>query len=183
METHSRVVRVQQMTTFVHFSYSFSSGDTGVSASLILHGTPPFQVYYLMQRDKEQPREISKTFTSSRGELTLQPERSGHYFFSFAAISDANYRKIELQGPSIDQMIHPVASADFSQSHGTGRGKKIVSTCSGDTVDIDVDLRVRVSLSKRVSSRLTLVAGSWALELGTPNYWSSASRNFANSRN
>jgi len=95
-----------------------------------------------MQRDKEQPREISKTFTSSRAELTLQPEKSGHYVFTFAAISDANYRKIELQGPSIDQMIHPVASAEFSDSHGHGRGKKIVSTCSGDTVDISVDLRV-----------------------------------------
>ncbi|KAJ3511391.1 hypothetical protein NLJ89_g4128 [Agrocybe chaxingu] len=117
------------------------SGDTGVSASLILHGTPPFQIYYRIQRDKEPSREISKTYTSSRAELTLQPERSGHYVFTFVAISDANYRKIELQGPSIDQMIHPVASADFAESHGTGRGKRLVSTCSGDTVDINVELR------------------------------------------
>ncbi|KAF9535689.1 hypothetical protein CPB83DRAFT_901377 [Crepidotus variabilis] len=117
------------------------SGDTGVSASLILHGTPPFQIYYQMKRDQDAPREISKSFASSRADLTLQPERSGHYVFSFSAISDANYRKIELQGPSIDQMIHPVASAEFSESHGTGRGKKLVSTCSGDAVDINVDLR------------------------------------------
>jgi len=130
------------MAPFVYPNLHYSSGDTGVSASLILHGTPPFQVYYRMQRDKEHSREISKTFTSSRADLTLQPERSGHYVFSFVAISDANYRKIELQGPSIDQMIHPVASAEFSDSQGTGRGKKVVSTCSGETVDIDVDLRV-----------------------------------------
>ncbi|KAF8956062.1 hypothetical protein BDZ97DRAFT_1925843 [Flammula alnicola] len=117
------------------------SGDTGVSASLVLHGTPPFQIYYHMHRDHQLAREISKTFTSSRAELTLQPERSGHYVFTFAAISDANYKKVELQGPSIDQMIHPVASADFSDSYGSGRGKRLISTCSGDTVDIDVDLR------------------------------------------
>jgi nucleoporin POM152 len=103
-----------------------------------------------MQRDKEQPREFSKTYTSSRADLTLQPERSGHYVFSFVAISDANYRKIELEGPGIDQMIHPVASAEFSDSQGTGRGKKIVSTCSGDTVDIDVDLRVSLVFSKGI---------------------------------
>ena len=131
-------------TAFVNLflTFSSSSGDIGVSASLILHGTPPFQVYYRMQRDKEQAREISKSFASSRAELTLQPERSGHYVFSFVAISDANYRKIELQGPSIDQIVHPVASADFSESYGTGRGRKVVSTCSGDAVDVDVNLRV-----------------------------------------
>ena len=99
-------------------------------------------MYYRTQRDKEPPREVSKSFTSSRAELTFQPDRSGHYVFSFVAISDANYRKIELQGPSIDQMIHPVASAEFAESHGSGRSKKIISTCSGDTVDIDVVLRV-----------------------------------------
>ncbi|KDR85486.1 hypothetical protein GALMADRAFT_84345 [Galerina marginata CBS 339.88] len=117
------------------------SGDTGVSASIVLHGTPPFQIYYRMQRDNEPAREISKTFTTSRAELTLQPERSGHYNFVFTYISDANYRKVELLGPSIDQIIHPVASADFSDSHGIGRGKRILSTCSGVSVDIDVDLK------------------------------------------
>ena len=95
-----------------------------------------------MQRDNEAAREISKTFTSSRAELTLQPDRSGHYLFAFSSISDANYRKVELQGPSIEQIIHPLASADFSESHGPGRNKRIISTCSGDTVDILVDLRV-----------------------------------------
>ena len=119
-----------------------SSGDTGVSASLILRGTPPFQLYYSMRRDNEAAREISKTFTSSRAELILQPDRSGHYVFSFSSISDANYRRVELHGPSIDQIIHPLASADFSESHGPGRSKRIISTCSGDTVDIHVDLRV-----------------------------------------
>ena len=121
-----------------------------------------------MQRDDEAPREISKSFTTSRAELTLQPERSGHYVFTFIAISDANYRKVELQGPSIDQMIHPLASADFSESHGSGRGKRIVNTCSGDTVDIDVDLKVSLGVhSTWFFADLSSFQGTgpWNLEL------------------
>ena len=143
METNSRMVsRRCCMLIVLAISFHQSSGDTGVSASLILRGTPPFQIYYSMRRDNEAAREISKSFTSSRAELILQPDRSGHYVFAFSSISDANYRKVELQGPSIDQIIHPLASADFSESHGPGRSKRIMSTCSGDTVDIHVDLRV-----------------------------------------
>ncbi|CCL98085.1 uncharacterized protein FIBRA_00079 [Fibroporia radiculosa] len=117
------------------------SGDIGVSASLVLHGTPPFQVYYHMQRDNEPSRELSKTFASSRGEITIQPERSGHYVFRFTQISDANYKKVNLKGPSIDQVVHPPASAEFSNSVPGGRGKKKINSCSGSQVDVDIDLR------------------------------------------
>ncbi|KAF9454153.1 hypothetical protein P691DRAFT_798413 [Macrolepiota fuliginosa MF-IS2] len=115
-----------------------SSGDTGVSASLILHGTPPFQVHYKMQRDSEPPQERSQTFANSRGELTLRPDKSGHYAFTFVAMSDANYRKVELKGPSIEQTVHPLASADFADSVPN---RKTASSCAGDTVDFDIDLR------------------------------------------
>lgn len=117
----------------------YSSGDTGVSASLILYGTPPFQVYYRMQRDNEPPLERSQTFANSRGEFTLQPEKSGHYVFTFMSMSDANYRKVELNGPSIDQVVHPLATADFAESMTK---RKTVSSCAGDTVSVDIDLRV-----------------------------------------
>jgi hypothetical protein len=123
-----------------------SSGDTGVSASLILHGTPPFQVYYRTQRDKEPARDLSKTFPFSRGELTLQPERSGHYVYTFVQMSDANYKKVELSGPSIEQVVHPLAGAEFvgvgSGAGGGGRSKRMVNSCSGGLVDVEVDLRV-----------------------------------------
>lgn len=123
--------------------YPRSSGDTGVSATLTLHGTPPFQVQYRIQKDDEPVRDLTKTFPTSRGELTLQPERSGHYSFSFVQMSDANYRKVELHGPSIDQVIHPLAAADFASGQPGGRNKRTISSCEGDMVDIDVDLRVR----------------------------------------
>lgn len=84
---------------------------------------------------------MSKTFANSRGELTLQPERSGHYVFSFMHISDANYRKVELDGPSIDQIIHSPASADFLAGVGA-RNKRQMSSCEGDTVEVEVELKV-----------------------------------------
>jgi nucleoporin POM152 len=139
MEAHSRMVSNISHESILTGNKCFSSGDIGVSASLILHGTPPFQVHYKMQRDNEPAQERSKIFSSSRGELTLQPEQSGHYNFAFAAMSDANYRRVELKGPSIDQIVHPLASADFVESV---TGKKSVSSCAGDTVGVDVELRV-----------------------------------------
>ncbi|EIN13930.1 hypothetical protein PUNSTDRAFT_140355 [Punctularia strigosozonata HHB-11173 SS5] len=116
------------------------SGDTGVAASLVLHGTPPFQVYYRAQRDRETARELVKTFQSARGELTLQPEHSGHYTYSFIALSDANYKRVTLNGPSIDQTVHPLASVDFSQPTSGGR-KRQISSCSGHLVNVDVELK------------------------------------------
>ncbi|KAI0094325.1 hypothetical protein BDY19DRAFT_1079787 [Irpex rosettiformis] len=117
------------------------SGDTGVSASLVLHGTPPFHVYYSTQKDKETAREDVKVFPSSRGELTIQPERSGHYIFRFTQLSDANYKKVALNGPSIDQVVHAPASADFAHNRPGMRGRKKISSCSGDKVDVEVDLK------------------------------------------
>ncbi|KAI0652414.1 hypothetical protein C8Q79DRAFT_98543 [Trametes meyenii] len=117
------------------------SGDTGVSAALVLHGTPPFQVYYRQQRDNEPARETSKTFPSSRGEFTLQPDRSGHYTFKFTQLSDANYKKIDLKGPAIELDVHPPPAADFASNVQGGRGRKSISSCSGNIVDVDVELR------------------------------------------
>ncbi len=133
-----------------------SSGDTGVSAALVLHGTPPFHVYYRIQQDNQPPRNITKTFATSRGELTIQPERSGHYVFSFTHISDSYYRKVKLNGPSIDQIIHPPASADFAGGERSApRSKRQMSSCEGGSVDVDVELRVNsfIRILSRYSSR------------------------------
>lgn len=95
-----------------------------------------------MKRDDEPSRELVKTFATSRGELTIQPERSGHYTFTFLQLSDANYKKVALKGPSIDQVVHPPASADFAHhASAGGRSKRKINSCSGNTVDVNVDLR------------------------------------------
>ncbi|KAI0308121.1 hypothetical protein B0F90DRAFT_1807411 [Multifurca ochricompacta] len=114
------------------------SGDTGVAASLVLHGTPPFHVYYRMQRDKEPARELVKTFYNSRGEMTLQPSQSGHYIYSFSHMSDANYNKVDMKGPTIDQIVHPLASAMFAES--SGRDRMTINSCSENSVEVDVNL-------------------------------------------
>jgi hypothetical protein len=137
MVSHTR--ELQRQALLIHSS---SSGDTGVSASIVLHGAPPFQVFYRTQRDQEQPREQVKTIYGSRGDLKLQPEHSGHYVYTFVSLSDANYKKIPLGGPSIEQSVHPLASVDFSHKEQGGRQKQI-NSCSGSTVDIDIELKVR----------------------------------------
>ena len=108
---------------------------------MVLHGSPPFQVSYTKRKDKEPAREFSKTFTGSRAEFTDQPEDSGHYTFTFTHLSDANYKRIELAGPSINQVVHPPASADFAHNVAGTRGRKKISSCSGSAVDVDVDLK------------------------------------------
>lgn len=152
-----------------------SSGDTGVSASLTLHGTPPFQVYYRIQRDQEPPQELPKTFATSRGELTLQPDRSGHYTFTFVQISDAHYKRVELNGPSIDQVIHPPAGADFvtTTTYQSGKRRKI-SSCEGNTVSVDVDLKVlTTSFYRFVFNDVALrFLGNRSLESRSPSCWS-----------
>lgn len=146
----------------------YSSGDTGVSASLVLHGTPPFHVYYTTQKDKEAAREDVKVFPSSRGELTIQPERSGHYIFRFTQLSDANYKKVALNGPSIDQVVHPPASADFAHNRPGVRGRKKISSCTGDKVDVEVDLKVSFRSSFPTdcdSEHIMKGTGPWNLDL------------------
>ena len=139
-----------------------SSGDTGVAVSLVLHGTPPFHVYYQIQRDKEPARERVKTFHESRGEMTLQPSQSGHYVYSFSHLSDANYNKVELRGPTIDQIVHPLASASFAGS--SGRDRMIINSCSEDSVEVEVNLGV--SIKGGLSKHRDSVAVSRALDHG-----------------
>jgi nucleoporin POM152 len=87
---------------------------------------------------------LVKTIGGSRGEITLQPDQSGHYKFTFTHLSDANYKRIPLNGPSIDQVIHPLASADFAtrENAAPGRTSSLISSCGGSHVDVPVDLKV-----------------------------------------
>ncbi|KAG8930377.1 hypothetical protein FRC02_004294 [Tulasnella sp. 418] len=121
------------------------SGDVGVKASLVLHGSPPFTIYYTEQRNKEPLKRLHRIVPSARDEIILQPESSGTYTYEFTHISDKNYNQIPLKGDGlgITQVVHPLASAEFVKHHGgaaAGR-KQILNSCSGSEVDVDVDLR------------------------------------------
>lgn len=111
-----------------------------MAASLLLQGKPPFRVFYSTQRNGEPIRELSQVFHGSRGEIILQPERSGTYTYTFLRMNDANYNDIKLDGPTINQVVHPLASASLVKS-GDLYGKEAMHSCSGSMVDIDVDLK------------------------------------------
>lgn len=96
----------------------------------------------------------------------MQPEKSGHYIFTFVAISDKNYPKVGLKGPSIEQIVHPLASADFAESVSRHR-TKTASSCTGDTVPVDVDLKVYPFYCRSMSPYLMTRpqgTGPWNLE-------------------
>lgn len=118
------------------------SGDIGVSATVVLHGTPPFLLYYTQRKDNGRPEDKpAKTVSTFRGEVLLKPEQSGKYVYTFTHVSDANYRKVELKNGdySIEQVVHPPASARFAGS-GRSNSKKRISSCEGNVVDVDVEL-------------------------------------------
>ncbi|EJD40811.1 hypothetical protein AURDEDRAFT_170228 [Auricularia subglabra TFB-10046 SS5] len=81
----------------------WSSGDTSVSASLVLHGTPLFAVQWTAQQ-KGKGRETThkKTFSGSRSAFTMQPEASGAWRYAFARLSDANYKDLGLDRRAVE---------------------------------------------------------------------------------
>lgn len=86
---------------------------------------------------------MHRSFQGSRGEIVLQPESSGNYTYTFVALSDANYKRVKLDGPSINQIVHPLASANFVFTSATGVGsKRSVNSCSGNVVEVEVEMRV-----------------------------------------
>ncbi|KZV76955.1 hypothetical protein PENSPDRAFT_597464 [Peniophora sp. CONT] len=111
------------------------SGDTGVEASLLLHGKAPFHIYYTMQRNKEPARELVKAYQNTRGELLLQPAQSGDYTYTFTHVSDANYQKVPLPGPSINQVVHPLAGANIVHAN------RPINSCAGESVEVEVEFK------------------------------------------
>ncbi|KAF8336634.1 uncharacterized protein EI90DRAFT_3046569 [Cantharellus anzutake] len=123
------------------------SSDTGVSATALLHGTPPFVLVYTEKHDKNPPKTLVKTFNSARGEIVLKPERSGSYTYTFIHISDRNYQRVPIAGtPSTTRHVHPLASANFVRGVGGGGMTKPAdsrihtSNCEGDFVEVSLDL-------------------------------------------
>lgn len=89
--------------------------------------------------------------------MTLKPEHSGTYTYTFTHLSDAHYSKVPLKGKNGKEggdefkttaRVHPLASAQFvgysSSSGRNGAGKKGVSVtnCAGNSEEFEVDLRV-----------------------------------------
>lgn len=120
-----------------------SASDTGVTAIAVLHGTPPFVLYYTVKHDKNPPRTVTRTFNAQRAEIVLKPEQSGTYTYTFSHLTDKYYSRVPLEGnPSTTQRVHPLAVAQFVG----GPNSVTASNCEGRSVNLELDLRVRLSI-------------------------------------
>ena len=150
MESTPRLVSLSSNPQIQWPTRNRSSGGKGISASLVMSGTPPFQVSYSVQREDELPQELSKTFNAPKGEMTLQPSRSGRYIFNFIRLGDAHYQRIELQGPKIEQSIPEAAMAVFTSGTITpGSNKRLLDSCDAGIVGVGVELKVNFKLSTK----------------------------------
>ncbi|KAG8745025.1 hypothetical protein FRC10_008999 [Ceratobasidium sp. 414] len=111
------------------------SGDVGIHAIFTMDGTPPFRVHYTTT-DHKGSSKSQETYLGARGELTLQPNKSGTYTYSFDAISDAFYHQVPLTGPgrTVTQVVHPLASARFREASA--------DVC-GESQEIEVGLELQ----------------------------------------
>ena len=111
-----------------------SSGDVGIHAIFTMDGTPPFLVHYTTT-DRKGTTQSQERYLGARGELKLQPNKSGTYTYSFDAISDAHYSRVPMEGAgrTVTQVVHPLASAKFKDAS--------VDVC-GDNPEIEVALQL-----------------------------------------
>ncbi|CAE6355656.1 unnamed protein product [Rhizoctonia solani] len=110
------------------------SGDVGIHTIFTMDGTPPFRIHYTTT-DTKGTTKSHERYLGARGELKLQPNKSGTYTYSFDAISDAYYSEVPLTGPgrTVTQVVHPLASAKFTHAN--------VDTC-GESQEIEVALEL-----------------------------------------
>ncbi|KEP54240.1 putative nucleoporin [Rhizoctonia solani 123E] len=110
------------------------SGDVGIHTIFTMDGTPPFRIHYTTT-DSKGTTKSQERYLGARGELKLQPNKSGTYTYSFDAVSDAYYSEVPLTGPgrTVTQVVHPLASAKFTDAN--------VDTC-GESQEIEVALEL-----------------------------------------
>jgi nucleoporin POM152 len=118
--------------------------EVGLVSTLHLTGTPPYTVHYELvdlSRPHVRPRTEIKRIMSSREELRLEPG-PGDWEYRFVKIQDKNYDNIVL--PSSDpqfkrrQRVQLVGDAQWKNA----RQKKIVHACEGETVAVELELKV-----------------------------------------
>ncbi|TFK40586.1 hypothetical protein BDQ12DRAFT_459576 [Crucibulum laeve] len=120
------------------------TGETGITASLTFNGTAPFQIHYRIQADNEPAHELTKSFTSTSGELAIQPRHGGRYTFSIFRLGDADYRNLDLRGLTFEQTIPQSATVEFVSSPsmvGNNLHRRVITTCNTTTVPVVVQFK------------------------------------------
>jgi nucleoporin POM152 len=99
----------------------------------------------MMKYESEQWISLEEQFTSSRGKIQLQPEERGRYQYLFTKISDAHYKNVDIIGAElVEQTVRPLALAQFTRLAMGRNGRLEVSSCEGTSVEVDVELKVRL---------------------------------------
>ncbi|TFK71015.1 hypothetical protein BDN72DRAFT_895988 [Pluteus cervinus] len=105
-------------------------GEKSLVVSLLFNGTAPFHLTYHVQRDRDTVAEIEKSFASERATLTFEPDQKGHYVYTFQYLSDANYKMVNPQGPTITQDVDSQATASFVD--------RMISSCEFGAVPVEI---------------------------------------------
>lgn len=95
-------------------------------------------MHYAVKPQHGREERHSLTVSGTRGELSVQPERSGRFSLEILDIDDANYRRIPVAGKkTVTADVRPLASASFVKS------EQELYSCQGDMVQAQVALVVR----------------------------------------
>ena len=110
----------------------------GLSLSLDLEGTPPFEVVYLT-RQEGNPHSESRTekISGSRGTIEHKPNSAGKWVVMLTELSDKVYRGIDLKPKKFEfmQEVKPSVNAWFTQKNPSK------DLCMDDSASFDVRLQ------------------------------------------
>ncbi|PWN51672.1 putative nuclear pore membrane protein [Violaceomyces palustris] len=118
------------------------AGPVGVKALSVFTGTPPFKLEYEIKREGNPALRQMKTITGkTRAEIEFRPNTEGVVTYKFLKLADANYKDMELDGPSFTQVVHPLASAKFVADSGrTDGARAVIQSCAGNKAQAEVEL-------------------------------------------
>lgn len=129
--------------------------ETGMVASLHLTGAPPFAVHYTVTRlsGPGAPRTMHHTHrvSHSRDEIRFEPG-PGEWEYRFKSVDDAFYRNLQLE--QTGSLVHRQSVPIIGDAHWRNAAQgKTVHSCEGETVQVEVELKVRRSATWNQSMR------------------------------
>lgn len=117
-------------------------------STLHFTGVPPFTVHYdLIEHGRGKPRATRKTkrINSLREEIRIEPG-PGEWETRFVQLGDHWYSDIKLPVEAKyarKQKVQTVGDAQWRNA----RQKRVVHSCEGETISVQVDLKVRSVVS------------------------------------
>ncbi|KAI7869276.1 hypothetical protein BDF14DRAFT_1783098, partial [Spinellus fusiger] len=113
----------------------------GMKFFVELTGTPPFTIEYtiskIVGRKKVIIEEKTEHIDRSRYMFSYLPTSNGDYVYEFKTLGDLYYKSQSINDNAILQTVYPQPNAVFDNKLTT---LDAVRTCSGETLDLDVNL-------------------------------------------